>query len=236
MAAPRVKGATRVVLLLIVALVVWFTDQRRGASSGRTAGSGKPPAEQGERPSPPSPSPGSGGKTTSGRYETFTGCQLEDHRQNDGDSFLVKLPGGRTETFRLYYVDCPESAFRSYSGGATNHERIRQQADYFGITPEQAVEVGQLAKKHTLGLLARGPFTLSTAWEDPFGDHRYHAFIEVDGVRLEEDLVREGLVRIFTKPAELPDGTPAKVQLRKLHELEDASRAARRGAWKFSRP
>ena len=48
---------------------------------------------------------------------------------------------------------------------------------------------------------------------------------------LEETLVREGLVRIHTKGADLPDGTPVKERLKQLRELEKDAKQARRGAW-----
>ena len=172
-------GIWRVVLLLVVALVLWGLDQRNGP----------PPAKR-----PPAGKSAPAKPAVRGDYEEFTGCRLEEHRQNDGDSFHVRLPDGRVEQFRLYYVDAPESAFRTYGGGEDNHQRIREQAEDFGITGEQAVEIGMRAKQRVHDALARGPFTLHTAWDDPFGDRRYHAFIQpATGPLLHEMLVREGL-------------------------------------------
>ncbi|WP_367875352.1 thermonuclease family protein [Luteolibacter sp. Populi] len=170
------------------------------------------------------------GKT--GAYQKFSGCRYEEHRQNDGDSFRVLLPDGRVEQFRLYFVDCPESQFRTYSGGADNHERIHEQALYFGISDKQAVEIGARAKARVHELLGKGSFTLHTRWEDPFGDQRYHAFIlPSGGPGLDETLVREGLARIHTKGAELPDGIPTKARQAQLRELEGQAKKAKRGAW-----
>jgi endonuclease YncB( thermonuclease family) len=216
MARRGPKGTWQVVLLLIAAVILWLVEQRRDGAS------------DGSRSLPP---------VASGTYEVFTGCRLEAHRQNDGDSFRIRLADGRVEEFRLYYVDAPESAFRSYAGGRDNHRRISEQARDLGISDEQAVEIGRRAKQRVHDLLARGTLTVHTAWDDPFNDRRYHAFIQPStGPLLHETLVREGLVRIHTKPADLPDGTTVKRRLADLHELEAAARQARQGAWAFSSP
>lgn len=206
----------QMVAILIAAVIVWFLDQRQGG----TAPKGKPSTSD------------SVVIKGTGEYETFRGCQWVDHRQNDGDSFRVKLPDGRIEQFRLYYVDSPESEFRSYSGGGTNRDRIHEQAKVFGIRDEDAVEIGRRAKKLTHDLLSHGSFTVQTKWEDPFDDQRYHAFVTPSsGPLLEETLVREGLVRIHTKGATMPDGTPVKERLKVLRALEDDAKRAKRGAW-----
>jgi endonuclease YncB( thermonuclease family) len=212
----------RLVLLVLIAAVSWYLQDRQGA----------PPREDVRREAPASPRAQSTAPGRTGTYETFPGCRFEEHRQNDGDSFRVKLPDGRVEQFRLYFVDCPESEFRSYRGGATNHARIRDQAQDFGISDQQAVRIGSRAKSRVARLLASGSFTVHTRWEDPFGDRRYHAFIlSADGEMLDETLVREGLARIHTKGAELPDGTPVKIHQGRLREIEREARKARRGAW-----
>ena len=41
-------------------------------------------------------------------FERFDGCKLEPDEWTDGDSLRVRLPDGRLETFRLYYVDTTE--------------------------------------------------------------------------------------------------------------------------------
>lgn len=202
-----------VVVILIASAIVWFLDPRQ-------------PSSPKDKPAASTPAAAKSG------YETFTGCQWVDHRQNDGDSFRVKLPDGRIEQFRLYYVDSPESEFRSYRGGETNRERIHEQAKVFGITDEQAVEIGRRAKKLTHDTLSRGSFTIQTKWEDPFHDRRYHAFVTpASGPLLDETLVREGLARIHTKGAPLPDGTEVKPRLKTLRALEDEAKRSKRGAW-----
>jgi endonuclease YncB( thermonuclease family) len=207
--------------LIIAAIAVWGYHE--------TQEPGKP------QPAPRSQAP-AGKSAKAGGYELFSDCTLVEARNNDGDSFMVKLPDGKKAEFRLYFVDTPESAFKSYAGGDTNHQRIRQQAaEMGGITPEQAVEIGKKGKAFTLGLLASRPFDLHTRWDSPFNDNRFHAFIQVrhDGKTrwLEELLVERGLARIKTKPADLPDGTPASEQLQHLKNLERAAKRAETGVW-----
>ncbi len=173
-----------------------------------------------------------GGIDPGGRYERIAGCRLAEHRWNDGDSFQVALPDGRREQVRLYFVDAPESAFKTYRNGENNHRRIAEQARDLGVSPERAVELGKQAKARVAEWLGEGTFELATEWDDPFGDRRYHAFVALPGGGwLHERLVREGLVRIHTKGAALPDGTSEGAQQRHLRELESEARRAGRGAW-----
>lgn len=220
MARRGPKGGWQLVVLLIAACLLWALENRNGRPEGR--GRSTPPAGE-SRP------------RQAGGYEVFEGCRLDEHRQNDGDSFRVRFPDGRVEQLRLYFVDAPESAFRSYANGENNHDRIADQARDFGITAQQAVEIGKQAKQRTHDLLSRAPFTVHTRWDDPFGDRRYHALIQpATGPWLHETLVREGLVRIRTKPADLPDGTSANEHLRDLRELEKTARRTGTGAWGMS--
>lgn len=229
----RGKGSWLTVLLVVAALAVWILEQRGGG--------GKPPPPSSSRQSNSKSEENeksSGKPARTGEYEVHRGCTLVEHRNNDGDSFHVRLPDGRSAEFRLYFVDTPESAFKTYRGGENNHARIRQQAtDLGGITPEQAVEVGKTAKNLTLGLLNQAPFTLHTVWDSPYQDERYHAFVEVrhSGKTrwLHEMLVERGLARILTKPADLPDGTPAASHRQHLRELESAAKHAGAGAWGY---
>jgi endonuclease YncB( thermonuclease family) len=59
-------------------------------------------------------------------FERFDGCVLEPDDWTDGDSFRVRLPDNRLETFRLYFVDTTESRSRG--------KRSDEQAAYFGLT------------------------------------------------------------------------------------------------------
>lgn len=220
MASRRRKSSGWVaVLLIIAAIVLWFFEAI-------------PP---GPTPIPPDGPPSSANPD---RYETHENCALVEDRSNDGDSFRVILPGGRSEIFRLYFVDSPESAFKTYAGGRDNHGRIADQArDLGAINSRQAVSLGREAKNFSLATLSASPFTLFTEWDSPFKDGRYHAFILLNQNPqprfLHELLVEKGLARIHTKGAPLPGGTSISAQKARLLELERSAKAARLGAWAF---
>ena len=74
-------------------------------------------------------------------FERYDGCVLVPDAWTDGDSFRVRLPDGRLETFRLYFVDTTESRSRG--------ERSDEQAAYFGLTRAQAIDLGREAKIFT---------------------------------------------------------------------------------------
>lgn len=208
------KNSWFTVLLIIAAVAIWAYNQSQAPAKA---------AKPAKRPE------------TAGAYEVYHGCSLVEARGNDGDSFMVRLPDGKKSEFRLYFVDTPESGFRSYAGGDTNHQRIREQAaDMGGITPEQAVEIGKKSKAFTLELLASRPFDIHTRWDSPFNDNRFHAFVEVrqDGKSrwLHELLVEKGFVRIHTTGADLPDGTAVSQHKARLKELEGSAKRANAGA------
>jgi endonuclease YncB( thermonuclease family) len=201
-----------VVVLFIVALVLWLKDHKRDVVA---VVGGEEKAAQ-----------------IDGRYERFDGCRLVDDRRNDGDSFKVKLPDGRVEELRLYFVDAPESAFKSYGGGRSNRERIEDQGRDLNVSPERAVEIGVAAKKLVHDRLGGESFTVFTEWDDPFGDKRYHAFVEMPGGGwLHEALVEEGFVRIHTKGGDVPGGLRRNGQENRLREMEGDARKSGRGVW-----
>lgn len=223
------KSTWFTLLILVVALALWAYDQKNALNSpptkAATSQTRQPPVQ---KSSPATPK--------DGRYEVYLNCTLVEHRGNDGDSFMVRLSNGKIAQFRLYFVDTPESAFKRYGGGETNHPRIRQQAaDLGGITPEQAVEIGKKAKAFTLGLLGGQPFTLYTEWDSPYNDGRYHAHVQVsyEGKSrwLHQILIQRGFARIKTKPADLPDGTSASTEKENLRRFESDARRKDLGAW-----
>ncbi|WP_035609240.1 thermonuclease family protein [Haloferula sp. BvORR071] len=231
-----VKSWQQLLLMVVLAVVAALARHyNKTDSSARTDRPDRKPAKEAPASKPGGSGPATSASTSRDKtdtYVTFQNCRYEEHVQNDGDSFRVRLPDGSVEQFRLYFVDCPESQFRSYRGGETNRERIHEQAEYFGITDEQAVEIGSRAKARIHELLGKGPFTLYTRWDDPFGDLRFHAFVlPAGGPYLEETLVREGLARIYTKGAEMPDGLSFKARQEQLRKLEAEARKAKRGAW-----
>lgn len=225
--AIRAKSSSRMsILLLVLATALWGYGEWQKRQGGDSPKDAPPPAAK----------PVAVESKRAGKYEVYRSCTLVSDKGNDGDSFKVRLSDGRVEIFRLYFADAPESAFKQYRYNENNHERIAQQAEALGgITPEQAVEVGEQAKAESLALLERKPFTLYTQWDSPFRDQRYHAFVEVEqGGKsrwLHEVLIEKGLARIHTKGAELPDGTSQSTQKDHLRKLEGAARDRRQGAW-----
>ena len=218
------------IVLIVVAALIWIYEQQQTSVVVRR----DPPAIP--IPSPPETKPRSTKSAELvGGYEVYQNCKWVDAKRSDGDSFIVELPDGRRPEFRLYFVDAPESGFKTYRPGVTNHQRISEQANQLGLTPQQAVEIGVAAKQTTRELLESRPFTLFTCWDSPFNDDRYHAFVQIDqGTRtefLEEILVTRGLVRIHTKSADLPDGTKGSRYRSLLLERERAAKKAQVGAW-----
>src|SRR6476620_2673727 len=101
-------------------------------------------------------------------FERFDRCVLNPDEWTDGDSFRVRLPDGRLETFRLYFVDTTESRSRG--------RRSDEQAAYFGLTREQAIALGWKAKEFTARALAK-PFTVYTRWRPVYGGPRFFAVV-----------------------------------------------------------
>lgn len=233
------KNGWFTLLLLIAAIGIWAYDRMKELDKS----AGNPPPRSAPAPSPGRPSTAPAGPALpapaapkSGHYEIYQNCTLVTARNNDGDSFLIRLHDGREAEFRLYFVDTPESDFKTYADGDTNHDRIREQArDLDHLTAEQAVEIGKRGKTFSLELLASRPFTLYTEWDSPFRDHRYHAHIQVkvDGKTrwLHRLLVQKGLARLKTKGADLPDGTSAEKERETLRKLERDAKSNKAGAW-----
>ena len=160
-------------------------------------------------------------------FQRVDGCIYKPKRWNDGDSFHVILPDQKELIFRLYFVDAPEEE-RVYA------DRISEQAAYFGISTDAAVEIGREASEFTKQALAK-PFTIHTRWRRALGRStlwRYYAIvITSDGRDLNELLVSAGLARIYETRTPLPDGRDSREYLAHLRELESEAKAAKRGAW-----
>lgn len=214
------------VLILCAAVVIWIYDAYSQGKLRSLFSPSELPAETVTADNNATPeNPVSNTPRRIGRYDVYQGCTLVNGRGNDGDSFRVKLPQGRTEIIRLYFVDTPESAFKSYGGGRKNHDRIADQAyDMGGITSQQAVEIGKKAKAFVSEQLRKSPFAIYTEWDSPFNDQRYHAFVEIlyNGKKrfLHEILVEKGYARIHTKGAPMPDGSSERKQEDRLFELK----------------
>ncbi len=179
----------RLVVAAIAGIAAWFSNSKRGASSGDTAAT--TPV-----------------KVTSG-YQVYLSCDLVSSKYNDGDSFLVNHDGTQQE-YRLYYVDTPESRDKPY---ADHRQRVEDQGrDLGGLSYKQALEVGKKAKEFTTKVLNQGKFEVYTKKELVYQGPRQYAFVRVDyqGKKqwLHELLVSKGLARVHTKGVETPLGQP----------------------------
>jgi endonuclease YncB( thermonuclease family) len=223
---PSKSSSFITILILVAAVALWISDAYKRGNLGSFF----------ERAAPRQSSAVSSELTRTGGYDTYPNCTLVSDRGNDGDSFKVRFPDGRSEILRLYFVDTPESAFKTYGGGRNNHKRIADQAaDLAGISSKQAVEIGKKAKNFTLTLLDKGAFTVHTEWDSPFNDGRYHAYIEISAGTtsrfLNELLVEKGFARIHTKGANLPDGTSERAHEKYLFNLQRTAKLSQTGAW-----
>lgn len=170
-------------------------------------------------------------------WVVYENSALADFSNNDGDSFRVLVGNGAMEDFRLYFVDTPESQFKTYRDGNDNGERITQQGEYFGgLSMDETTNVGRKAKELTLKLLSAGEFAVFTKHEEVYDSGRFYCLVrvQVNGKPrwLDELLVENGLARIITQPTVLPDGTSAERHRKRLLFLQNAARKNRTGAWK----
>jgi endonuclease YncB( thermonuclease family) len=165
-------------------------------------------------------------------FQRLDGCAYKPQRWDDGDSFHVILPDQKELIFRLYFVDTPEEE-RVYA------DRIAEQAVYFGITPDAAIQIGREASEFTKQALTK-QFTIYTRWRRALGRSaiwRYYAIVvTADGHDLNELLVSAGLARIYGTRTPLPDGRDSRTYLSHRRELETQAKAARRGAGGKSQP
>ena len=157
--------------------------------------------------------------------ERIDGCVLIENRWNDGDTFRVKLPDGREETLRLYYVDAPELITRVF-------DRNDDARVYFGSDKERIVTLAKEADEFTRSALSK-PFTIYTRWRPVFSSPRYYAFIFTAGSEdLAELLVSRGLASIHGPRDRAPDGRQPPAYVAKLRELEKRAKEQALGGWK----
>ena len=210
---PRKLTTSRVIVIILLLGGAWLYQQWRGPKSA---------------PTPSAPLP----ELKNESFESLQNAELIFSEGNDGDSFKVELKDGRVETFRLYFVDTPETSARY-------PDRIRYQSEYFGdLEPEQTMEIGREAKAFTLDLLKKHPFVILTRWEKVMKSYRYHAFalVETEPGKFEylsEILIRKGLARIYTMPADTPDGQSKTEFKNHLKSLEAQAKKTNTGAWQF---
>ena len=158
-------------------------------------------------------------------WVTLQGGHYLIKRPNDGDSFHVSVEG-HEYIFRLYFVDAPETS-------AEFRDRVEEQAKYFGVTVDQVLEVGDLAKQFTRERLTE-PFLVRTCWEDAGGRtrmQRFYAFVQTRTGDLGEQLVENGLARSHPATAK-PEGlTSAAAEWQKLIALERKAKREKVGGW-----
>lgn len=154
-------------------------------------------------------------------WQTLENCELIENWRNDGDSFKVHWNGGEL-TLRIYFADAPESDWQY-------RDRTKAQAKYFGITEEQAVEVGIMAKEFTKIVLKNG-FSVRTRWQGVFGGQqaiRKYGIVSTKEGDLAELLVSNGLARIHG----MGIGGKTWEEVEILKALEAEAKEAKRGAW-----
>lgn len=152
-------------------------------------------------------------------------CRLVLNPANDGDSFHVSS-GDKEYVIRLYLVDAPEIE-------GTDPRRLIEQAKYFDITVPQAIEVGEAAKDFTQEKLSE-PFTVFTRMAAGMGRSniaRVYAFVQTKEGDLGEQLVRNGLARVYGTKVVPPGLDSAQPELAKLEQFEDETRKEKIGGW-----
>jgi DNA uptake protein ComE-like DNA-binding protein len=162
-------------------------------------------------------------------WERLDKCQFVPMSFNDGDSFLVRQ-NGREIVVRLYSVDCGETS-------NLFPERVKEQADYFGVSRERAMELGEAATSFVarrLAGLGEEGFTIFTRWEDGWGQKkRYLVVIPIGDKTLAEILTEQGLARIhgLKNPGDWPGGMNSETLQDRLRSAEQRAKAARAGGW-----
>jgi competence protein ComEA len=160
-----------------------------------------------------------------GDWIVLENCRLILNPANDGDSFHVSA-GKEEYIFRLYLVDAPET-------DGMEPGRLVEQAKHFGITVPQAIEVGEAAKAFVQEKLAER-FTVYTRMSDAMGrskNERFYAFVRTKEGDLGEQLIANGLARIYGRRAPPPGASSSAAERQKLEELEDKAKQHKLGAW-----
>jgi endonuclease YncB( thermonuclease family) len=158
-------------------------------------------------------------------WTVLENCQLIVNPANDGDSFHVSA-GANEYIFRLYLVDAQET-------DEMIPRRLVEQAKYLGISVSQAIEVGRAAKEFTREKLSE-PFAVFTHMSDAMGQsrlERFYAFVQTKDGDLGEQLVRNGLARIYGYKAAPPGLRNSRVEMEKLQQFENQARQEKIGAW-----
>jgi len=162
------------------------------------------------------------------QWIVLNNCRLIANPANDGDSFHVSA-GEKEYIFRLYLVDAPET-------DEMTPGRLVEQANYFGISVPQAIEVGRAATEFTREKLSE-PFIVFTNMSDAMGQsrlERFYAYVHTKDGDLGEQFDRNGLARIYGFKAAPPGLRNLRVEMEKLQQLENAAKQEKIGAWGVS--
>jgi DNA uptake protein ComE-like DNA-binding protein len=160
-----------------------------------------------------------------GEWTRLEHCHLVPNPANDGDSFHVRV-NEKEYIFRLYLVDTPET-------DAADPPRLIEQAKHFGISVPQVIELGERAKLFVQEKLAE-PFTVYTRMTNAMGRsniERFYAFVQTKEGDLGEQLIANGLARIYGKRAPPPGASSSTAERQKLQELEDEAKQHKLGGW-----
>ena len=156
---------------------------------------------------------------------TLDNCRLIPNEANDGDSFHVRA--NDTEYLvRLYFVDAPETAGISAA-------RLIEQAEYFGVSVPQVIEIGLDAKRFVDAKLSE-PFSVVTRLAGGLGRskvQRIYGFVRANEGDLGEQLVANGLARIHGTTAPAPGASSSADEREKLAQLESEAKRRKVGGW-----
>ncbi len=158
-------------------------------------------------------------------WVTYKDCRYLPNAANDGDSFHVRA-AGREYIFRLYFVDAPETDMRI-------PDRVAEQAKYFHVTIQSALQIGLEAERFTRKKLSR-PFTIRTRKQDARGRSRrprYFAVVQTETGDLGEQLIANGLARVYGAASGPPGMSTPEVEWRKLNQLEHKAKKQKIGGW-----
>ncbi len=113
-------------------------------------------------------------------------------------------------------------------------DRIDEQAQYFGMNPNNVIKMGKVAEDFTRDRL-NAPFTVWTEWMDAMGDspaQRFFAFVrDSEGRDLAQELVGNGLARVYGAQADHPEGPNRMTQWGILDRRQQKAKSQKRGCW-----
>jgi len=166
------------------------------------------------------------GTSVHAEWEKLEKVTFQNNPSNDGDSFHV-VHNGKAYYLRLYFVDTPETQVRL-------KDRIEEQAKFFGIKPKNVKKMGKKAATFTKKRLNK-PFTVWTEGMDAQGDSgmsRSFAFVsDSKGKDLGQELVANGLARVYGAQADHPNGPNRMAQWGLLNQATRTAQAKKLGCW-----